>query len=49
MISTPLDWQMLRHSAVPVCIAKDHLWTPSGTIAVAVDLSDPDDEMLRWL
>lgn len=47
VISTPLDWQMLRHSAVPVCIAKDHLWTPSGTIAVAVDLSDPDDEMLR--
>ena len=37
VISTPLDWQMLRHSAVPVCIAKDHLWTPSGTIAVAGD------------
>ncbi|MGN0894988.1 MAG: universal stress protein [Succinivibrio sp.] len=42
---TPLDWQMIRHSSVPVCIAKDHLWSPSGVIAVAVDLSDPEDEL----
>ena len=47
VISTPLDWQMLRHSPVPVCIAKDHMWTPKGTIAVAVDLSDINDELSR--
>ncbi len=43
VIFTPLDWQLLRHSPVPVMIAKDHMWSPSGTIAVAVDLSNPDD------
>ncbi|MGN1282114.1 MAG: universal stress protein [Succinivibrio sp.] len=46
VIFTPLDWQMLRHSSVPVCIAKDHLWSPSGVIAVAVDLSSPEDELM---
>ncbi|MGN0902872.1 MAG: universal stress protein, partial [Succinivibrio sp.] len=47
LVFTPLDWQMLRHSPVPVCIAKDHLWNPSGIIAVAVNLSDPEDEISR--
>ena len=46
---TPLDWQMLRHAPVPVCIAKDHLWEPSGTIAVAVDLSTEEDEFSRLI
>lgn len=46
---TPLDWQLLRHSPVPVVIAKDHIWQPTGTIAVAVDLSDPEDPDLRRL
>ena len=47
VISTPLDWQMLRHSPVPVCIAKDHPFNPKGIIAVAVDLADPDYELTR--
>ncbi|MBO6259148.1 MAG: universal stress protein UspE [Succinivibrio sp.] len=42
VIFTPLDWQLLRHSPVPVLIAKDHMWNPTGIIAVAVNFSDPD-------
>lgn len=49
LIFTPLDRQLLRHAPVPVVIAKDHIWTPTGTIAVAVDLSDPADPDLRRL
>ena len=44
---TPLDLQMLRHSPIPVCIAKDHLFEAQGSIAVALDLVDPDDTLSR--
>lgn len=47
VIFTPLDWQLLRHSPVPVVIAQDHMWSPTGTIAVAIDLSTPDDYSVR--
>ena len=47
VIFTPLDWQLLRHSPVPVFIAQDHMWSPTGTIAVAIDLSTPDDVSVR--
>ncbi len=43
VISTPLDWQMLRHAPIPVCIAKEHSYDPKGVIAVAMDLSNPDE------
>lgn len=43
VLFTPLDWQLLRHSPVPVIIAKDHIWQPSGVIAVALDVSDKND------
>lgn len=46
---TPLDWQILRNSPIPVCIAKDHIWEASDTIAVAVDLTSPDDEFTHLL
>lgn len=46
-IFTPLDLQMLRHSPIPVCIAKDHMFEPTGTIAVAIDLIDPKDTISR--
>ncbi|HIV15815.1 MAG TPA: universal stress protein UspE [Candidatus Avisuccinivibrio pullicola] len=49
VLFTPLDWQLLRHAPVPVVIAKDHLWQPTGVIAVAIDLSDPEDVDLRRL
>ncbi len=49
VLFTPLDWQLLRHSPVPVLVAKDHIWEATGTIAVAVDFSDPDDISLRRL
>lgn len=49
MLFTPLDWQLLRHAPVPVIIAKDHIWHPTGTIAVALDLSDPNDVETRLL
>lgn len=49
VLFTPLDWQLLRHAPVPVLIAKDHIWHPTGIIAVALDLSDPDDVEARQL
>ncbi len=49
VLFTPLDWQLLRHAPVPVLIAKDHIWHPTGTIAMALDLSDPEDTELRML
>lgn len=49
VLFTPLDWQLLRHSPVPVLIAKDHIWHPTGIIAIALDLSDPEDMQLRML
>ncbi len=45
----PLDLQLLRHSPVPVLISKQMVWQPSGTIAVALDMSDPADLQLRQL
>ena len=46
---TPLDWQLLRHAPVPVLIAKDHIWHPTGIVAIALDLSDPEDVQTRML
>lgn len=49
VLFTPLDWQLLRHAPVPVLIAKDHIWHPTGIIAIALDLSDPEDTELKML
>lgn len=49
VLFTPLDWQLLRHAPVPVLIAKDHIWHPTGTIAIALNFSDPDDVANRML
>ena len=46
---TPLDWQLLRHSPVPVVIAKENLWDPKKCIAVALDFSDPEDDEQRLI
>lgn len=48
-VFTPPDLQLLRHTAVPVFIARDHIWEPTGVIAVAVDISDPADRSSRLL
>ncbi|GEM_PF-380177 len=47
MIFTPLDWQLLRNSHLPVYIAKDHLWTPTGIIAVAIAVPSDDEDGKR--
>lgn len=49
VLNPPLDLQLLRHAPVPVLVAKDHIWHPTGTIAVALDMSDPSDLQLRQL
>lgn len=49
VLFTPLDFQLLRHAPVPVLITKDHIWHPTGSIAIALDLSDPEDAELRML
>lgn len=43
VLFTPLDWQLLRHSPVPVLVAKDHIWHPTGKIAIALNVAEPDD------
>lgn len=45
---TSLDTQMLRHAPIPVCIAKDMANTQKRPVAVAMDFSDPDDELLNY-
>ena len=45
---TSLDTQMLRHAPIPVCIAKDIVNTQKRPVAVAMDFSDPDDELLNY-
>lgn len=45
---TSLDTQMLRHAPIPVCIAKDMVNTQKRPVAVAMDFSDPDDELLNY-
>lgn len=49
VLFTPLDWQLLRHAPVPVLIAKDHIWHPTGTIAVALSMADPHDVATRMM
>lgn len=49
VLFTPLDWQLLRHAPVPVLIAKDHIWYPTGIIAVALSMVDPDDLASRMM
>ncbi len=44
VLFTPLDWKLLRSSPFPVYIAKDQMWAPTGTIAVAVNAPDPKDK-----
>ena len=45
---TSLDTQMLRHAPIPVCIAKDIVNTQKRPVVVAMDFSDPDDELLNY-
>lgn len=49
VLFTPLDWQLLRHAPVPVLIAKDHIWHPTGKIAIALNVSGTEDHDSRML
>lgn len=49
VLFTPLDWQLLSNSPVPVYIAKDQMWAPTGTIAVAIAVPQEDDVLGRML
>lgn len=49
VLFTPLDWQLLRHAPVPVLIAKDHIWHPTGKIAIALNVSGTEDHESRML
>lgn len=49
VLFTPLDWQLLRHSPVPILIAKDHIWHPTGKIAIALNVSGPEDHESHML
>ncbi|MCR5084810.1 MAG: universal stress protein UspE [Succinivibrionaceae bacterium] len=41
ILFTPIDWYLLRHAEIPVIIAKEHEWSRSGAIAVALDFTSP--------
>lgn len=49
VLFTPLDWQLLRHAPVPVLIAKDHIWHPTGKIAIALNVAGPEDHEAHML
>ncbi len=49
VLFTPLDFQLLSNSPVPVYIAKDQMWSPTGIIAVAIAVPMEDDAMGRML
>ena len=49
VLFTPLDLQLLRHSSIPVLIARDRIWHPTGVIAVALQMADPSDVKTRKL
>ncbi len=49
VLFTPLDWQLLSNSPVPVYIAKDQMWRPTGIIAVAIAVPSDEDVMGRML
>lgn len=49
VLFTPLDWQLLANSPTPVYIAKDQMWTPTGTIAVAIAVPSENDALGRML
>lgn len=46
LFSGSIDIEMLRQAEVPVLIAKNNIFRLDSIIAVAIDLSDPDDERI---
>lgn len=49
IIFTPHDWFLLRHSIIPVLIAKDHSWDESTAIVVAVDFTSTEKQIMNIL
>lgn len=49
IIFTPHDWNLLRHSNIPVVIAKDHSWTEDSSIIVAVDFTSSEKQLMNVL
>ncbi len=49
IIFTPHDWNLLRHSLIPVVIAKDHPWDEDNTIVVAVDFTSSEKQLMNIL
>lgn len=49
IIFTPHDWNLLRHSNIPVVIAKDHSWSEDSSIVVAVDFTSSEKQLMNVL
>lgn len=49
IIFTPHDWNLLRHSNIPVVIAKEHTWDANSTIIVAVDFTSGEKQLMNVL
>lgn len=49
VLFTPLDWQLLRRSEIPVLIAKDHDWPENANIVVAINFDDNEEQEQRLM
>lgn len=49
LMYTTLDWKLLRHSPIPVVIAKEHPWESGAVILVAVNFDDEDERNQRLM
>jgi universal stress protein E len=43
LVVTPTDWNLMRHSEVPVLLVKGKDWMGTGPLVVAVDVGSDDD------
>jgi universal stress protein E len=49
VLFTPLDWQLLRSSSIPVLLAKEHCWDKGAVILVALNFADNNDKHQRLM
>jgi universal stress protein E len=49
MLFTPLDWQILRMSNIPILIAKEHPWHENSNILVALNFADKSNKYQRLI
>ncbi|MDD6177528.1 MAG: universal stress protein UspE [Succinivibrionaceae bacterium] len=46
---TPMDWELLRYSKIPVIIAKEHEWKAKQNLIVAINFANPNKKLQRLM